>query len=115
MAWGEVERSDANTVWVPRAVTVQDSPQEVAQLAQAQATGRLSLALVGSADDEQLGAIELNQKDLLGIEEPGVRPPFDDQTCTMRTRRGTEIIDVPIPCGPGNRENAGDWPGPRID
>ena len=111
LALDEVERSDAITVQVRRAVTVQVSPQEVAQLAQAQATGRLSLALVGSAADEQLGAIEVNQNDLLGIEAP---PPLGGRTCSMRTRRGTEIIDVPIPCGPGNRDNAGEWPGPRI-
>lgn len=55
---------------VARTVTVQITPQDVALLAQAQTTGKLSLSLVGEGDDTVSGEIQVDQRQLLGISEP---------------------------------------------
>ena len=84
---------------VARTVTVQVTPQEVGALAQAQSSGRLSLSLVGREDDSVVDAIEVDQRSLLGIAEQVVVPEaVEEQGCSIRTRRGAETIDVPIPC-----------------
>ena len=86
---------------VARTVTVQVDPQQVAKLAQAQATGSLSLSLVGLADEEVASASDVDQRTLLGIIEatPVIEAaPEAPQVCTIRTRRGAEVVEIPIPC-----------------
>ena len=86
---------------VARTVTVEVTPQQVAKLAQAQATGELSLSLVGMTDTGVAEAIEVDQNSLLGIEEEQVvveAEPERERVCTVRTRRGAEVIEVPITC-----------------
>jgi pilus assembly protein CpaB len=84
---------------IARTVTVEASPEDVAALAQAQSTGRLSLSLVGAGDDTEVANIEVDQVSLLGLEvaQP-VRAAPKARVCTIRTRRGSEMVDVPIPC-----------------
>jgi pilus assembly protein CpaB len=84
---------------IARTVTVEASPEDVAALAQAQSTGRLSLSLVGAGDDTEVANIEVDQVSLLGLEvaQP-VRAAPKARVCTIRTRRGAEMVDVPIPC-----------------
>lgn len=84
---------------IARTVTVAVSPNQVAALAQAQTTGRLALSLVGVGDDTVAGAIEVNQRDLLGIIDE-VKAPVAaaKKVCTIRTRRGSEVVSLPIPC-----------------
>ena len=86
---------------VARTVTVQVSPQDVGALAQAQTTGSLSLALVGAGDDTIAGDILVNQQSLLGLtDEPVaiVQEQAAPKVCTIRTRRGAEVLEIPIPC-----------------
>ena len=85
---------------IARTVTVEASPQQVAALAQAQSTGKLSLSLVGAQDDTTAGAVEINQRQLLGIpeEEQVVEKKAEKQVCTIRTRKGSDVIEIPIPC-----------------
>lgn len=83
---------------VARTVTVEVSPRQVAALTQAQATGRLSLSLVGVADDTLASPVEMNQRDLLGIEEQQVVEVEEERVCTIRTRRGADVVEIPIPC-----------------
>ncbi|MEQ8898018.1 MAG: Flp pilus assembly protein CpaB [Roseovarius sp.] len=91
--------ADTNEAIIARTVTVSARPQQVASLAQAQSTGRLSLSLVGAEDDSVAEAIEVDQRSLLGIEEQVVeRAPAAQEICTIRTRRGGEVIETPIPC-----------------
>ncbi|MFC4667434.1 Flp pilus assembly protein CpaB [Seohaeicola nanhaiensis] len=91
---GEIE---AGTI--ARTVTVAVSPEQVAALAQARSSGKLSLSLVGAADDTIAAAIEVNQRSLLGISEIQAAPAkAEEQVCTIRTRRGAEVVDLPIPC-----------------
>ena len=85
---------------IARTVTVEASPQQVAALAQAQSTGKLSLSLVGAQDDTTAGSVEINQRQLLGIpeEEQVVEKKAEKQVCTIRTRKGSDVIEIPIPC-----------------
>ena len=87
-----------NGAMIARTVTVEITPQQVATLAQAQATGSLSLSLVGSADDTVAEASEVDQDILLGIVEASVVEVEQAQVCTSRERRGAELIEIPIPC-----------------
>ncbi|MDF3412976.1 Flp pilus assembly protein CpaB [Sulfitobacter sp. M57] len=84
---------------IARTVTVSVSPQQVAALAQAQSTGSLSLSLVGAEDDTIASAIEVDQRSLLGIEAETVKKEVAAaKVCTIRTRRGAEVVEIPIPC-----------------
>ena len=87
---------------IARNVTVEATPTQIAALAQAQSTGRLSLALVGVEDDVKSEAVEIDQRRLLGIPEPEAPAPQivqeRPQVCTVRTRRGNEMVEIPIPC-----------------
>lgn len=82
-----------------RTVTVEVSPTNVAALAQAQATGRLSLALVGAMDETTIsGEIEVDQRDLLGIQEEIVAPVVEQQRCYVNKRTGGVLEQVEVPC-----------------
>lgn len=86
---------------IARTVTVEVSPQQVAALAQAQATGSLSLSLVGLTDDTVAEAIEVNQRSLLGMADDVAiieEAPEIAQICTIRTRKGAEVIETPVEC-----------------
>lgn len=85
-------------VQIARNVTVEATPQQVAKLTQAQATGRLTLSLVGAEDQGTAQATEVDQQSLLGIEAAEVIELKPDPVCTVRTRRGSEVIETPIPC-----------------
>ncbi len=43
---------------------------------------------------------EIDQNELLGIveEEIAIAEPVAPQMCTIRTRKGGELVEVPIPC-----------------
>ncbi|SEN78879.1 Flp pilus assembly protein CpaB [Palleronia pelagia] len=89
---------DRSGATVARTVTVEATPRDVAALAQAQSTGRLSLALLGTEDDSVAEAVEIDQRELLGIVEEKRVEVKEEQVCTIRTRRGAEVIEIPIPC-----------------
>lgn len=92
---------DIQGTMIARTVTVSATPQQVAALAQAQTTGRLSLALVGADDDTIATVIEVDQRSLLGIEEKveeKVVEKVEEKVCTIRQRRGSEVVQIPIPC-----------------
>lgn len=92
----DTERNEAT---IARTVTVEVSPHQVASLAQAQATGRLALSLVGAGDDTVANSqIEVDQNELLGIEEERVVEVQKEKVCTIKTRRGAEVLEIPIPC-----------------
>ena len=90
---------DTTETNIARTVTVAVSSQQVAALAQAQSSGRLSLALVGAEDDTTSAAVEVDQLSLLGVEaaQP-VQRAVENRVCTIRTRKGAEVIEIPIPC-----------------
>jgi pilus assembly protein CpaB len=100
VAVDQVANSDrATSASVARTVTVEATPEQVARLAQAQATGRLALSLVGTGDDTVVSAVEVDSAALLGIQAPAA-PVVQEQAreCSIKTRRGAEVVDMPIPC-----------------
>jgi pilus assembly protein CpaB len=85
-----------------RSVTIAATPEQVGRLAQAQATGSLAMSLVGIGDQTKNPAIEIDNNQLLGI-EPAAAVPVAEQmaapkVCTVRSRKGTEVVEIPIPC-----------------
>ncbi len=89
---------DRNNPTVARTVTVEATPVEVAKLAQAQATGRLQLSLVGAQEEEFSSDVAITQGDILGIEEQEIVEVEKERVCTVKTRKGAEIVTTPIPC-----------------
>lgn len=82
-----------------RTMTVAASPEQVGRLAQAQATGRLVMALVGNGDEIASGQVEVDTKAMLGIE--AVQPAAQEaetKVCTIKQRSGDTITEIPIPC-----------------
>ena len=82
-----------------RTMTVAATPEQVGILAQAQATGQLVMSLVGNGDNELSGRIEVDTKGMLGIEaaQP-VAEAAAPKTCSIKTRKGSEVVEIPIPC-----------------
>lgn len=94
----DAERLDAA---IARTVTVEATPLQVAGLAQAQATGGLTLSLVGVGDDTVADMVEFDQRRLLGGERPeaaAAPEPEPERVCTVRTRRGSEVTEIPVAC-----------------
>lgn len=87
---------------VARTVTVQVTPEQAAKLAQAQSTGSLALSLVGLFDEEVAQTVEVDQSSLLGIipeaAPQAVAAPPEPEVCSVRTRRGAEVVEIAIPC-----------------
>ncbi len=83
---------------IARTVTVQASPQQVAALAQAQSSGKLSLSLVGTEDDTIAVVSQVDQRTLLGIVEQAPVVVEQERVCTTKIRRGAEVIEQEIPC-----------------
>ncbi|WP_375175268.1 Flp pilus assembly protein CpaB [Pseudooceanicola sp.] len=102
IAVDQMANGDHSEAMIARTVTVAINPQQVASLAQAQSTGRLSLSLVGNLDDTVAEAIEVDQRSLLGLADaPQIqekREAPQREICTIRTRRGAEVVETPIAC-----------------
>lgn len=81
-----------------RTVTVEVTPRQVARLAQAQATGRIALSLVGRGDTTVIKDIEVNSRELLGMVQAAPQIIERERVCTIKTRRGGEVAEIPIPC-----------------
>ena len=89
---------DRNNVVVAKTVTVEVNPTQVASLAQAQATGRLSLSLVGADEQVVSQDVQVNQSQLLGIIEQQVVEAPKEKKCFVTRRSGEERVQVQIPC-----------------
>ena len=98
IAIDQSSNTETSSATIARTVTVAVSPRQVAALAQAQSTGRLSLSLVGAEDDSLTDAVEINQRELLGIKEEVVVEAEKERVCTIKTRRGAEVVEIPIQC-----------------
>jgi pilus assembly protein CpaB len=84
-------------------ITVAVTPERVARLTQAQATGRLTMSLVGDDQSVVSENIEVDTNTLLGIVEEveEVAPVVvEAQKCFAKQRKGGELVDtnVEIPC-----------------
>jgi pilus assembly protein CpaB len=92
----DADRSEETLI--ARTVTVEATPQQVAALALAQQTGRLTLSLVGAGDVVEVGTVEIDQNTLLGITQEEVVQAEPERVCTIRTNKGGEIVETAIPC-----------------
>ena len=80
---------------VARTVTLQVSPDIVANLVQFQSSGSLTLSLRGVEDTTTSGPIEVNTNELIGNEIIAVAP---DKKCFQTVRRGVEVVQSEVPC-----------------
>ncbi len=98
IAVDQIANGDQNKPIVARTVTVEVSPEIVAALVQAQATGRLLLSLRGANDNSKAGQIEIDQNQLLGIKKEVAKTVQEKKKCTIKLRKGADIVESPIPC-----------------
>jgi pilus assembly protein CpaB len=98
IAIDQTSAPEFNTTTIARTVTVAASPQQVASLAQAQSTGKLSLSLMSQTDDTVSEAVEVDQRSLLGMAAEVTMEERVAKTCTTRVRRGADVVEIPIPC-----------------
>ncbi len=84
---------------VARTVTVAATREQVARLAQAAATGKLALSLVSGTEVADAGKVEVDGNSLLGIvAQPAAVAPEPAKVCSVKTRKGADVADTPIPC-----------------
>lgn len=95
IAIDQTDDEDLGRNIVARTVTLQVSPLVVAKLVQAQATGNLTLALRGADDTAATGGVEIDQTAIIDNE---IKPVEAAKICTIRTRNGSELVEVVIPC-----------------
>jgi pilus assembly protein CpaB len=84
-----------NRATVARTVTVAANARTIAALVQAQSTGKLLLSLRGINDDSTTADVQVTKDDLLGHEKVAVKKA---EVCTIKTRKGAEVVFIPIPC-----------------
>ena len=82
---------------IARNVTVEASPEVVAKLAQGQATGRLTLALVGVRDDSESAPVQATLEQIVGPKEV-VEQEAAPKVCSVRERKGSEVVLTETPC-----------------
>ncbi|MCA0273512.1 MAG: Flp pilus assembly protein CpaB [Proteobacteria bacterium] len=93
----DADRSEETVI--ARTVTIEGTPQQIAALALAQQTGRLTLSLVGTNETGEIGALEVDRNTLLGITEEVAAPvAAPEKVCTIRTNKGGEVVETVIPC-----------------
>ena len=97
---------DVSSAQVARTVTVAARQEQVLALTQGQATGQLSLSLVGGGSKrsaDQVAAVEIDQRRLLGIKKQEVKKEVkveEKKICYLHQRIGTERVktEIEIPC-----------------
>jgi pilus assembly protein CpaB len=98
MALDQTADSDRNNPIIARTITFAAHPQDIAALTQAQASGRLTLALVGIDDDTEIETVEVSRDSLLGVREEVAEAPEAPRVCTVRQRNAGQLVVVPVPC-----------------
>lgn len=92
----DADRSEETQI--ARTVTAEVTPEQVASLTLAQSTGRLTLSLVGMQNTSDVGSIEVDRNKLLGIQVQEAVKIEAPRVCTIKTRKGTDVIETEIPC-----------------
>jgi len=89
---------DGTDTAAPKTMTVAASPEQVAKLAQGQATGKLSVSLVGNEDDTLVAVSETDNCKLLGNCTEAAAVVEAEKVCTITTTKGGVKEQTPIPC-----------------
>lgn len=87
---------------IARSVTVQVSPQDVADLTQADTSGKLTLSLLGRGDQtlavvEQTDTFTITGTERAIVEAPA-EAPVEEKICYRIERKGVERIQIPTAC-----------------
>jgi len=98
IAIDQIADSDRNNPTIARTITIAAPPQEIAALTQAQASGSLTLALVGINDDSETQTVEFSRDSLFGEREEVAAAPVAPEVCTVRNRRGADVVITEVPC-----------------
>lgn len=98
IAIDQIADEDRNNPTIARTITIAAPPQEIAALTQAQASGSLTLALVGINDETEAETVEFSRDALLGEREEVAEAPEGPEICTVRHRRGAEVVITQVPC-----------------
>ena len=98
IALDQTADSDRNNPIIARTITFAARPTDIAALTQAQASGRLTLALVGINDATTSETVEVSRDELLGEREEIAAAPAAPRICTVRNRRGSEVVETRVPC-----------------
>lgn len=85
-------------VQAPQNITVEASREQVARLTQGQATGQLTVSLVARGNERMAGGVEVDGNSLLGTEVAAPQVASTEKVCTVRQRKGGELVEEPIPC-----------------
>jgi pilus assembly protein CpaB len=96
IAIDQIADEDRNNPTIARTITVTADPGDIAALTQAQASGNLTLALVGVGDETISEEVEVSTNELLGAAE--MVQNTGPQVCTVRARRGGEMVVTQVPC-----------------
>ncbi|QIK40056.1 Flp pilus assembly protein CpaB [Pontivivens nitratireducens] len=100
IAVDQISDQDRNRPVVARTITVRATPQQAAVLAQAQASGALSLSLRGIGDVAETGDLEVNLDDVVGYVAPEpviaeeIVPEVIAPRRTITIRRGSDVSIV---------------------
>lgn len=92
---------DAGNRGGPQSVVVQVTPEEVALLTQAQNSGQLTLALVGTGDLSETGPVTVDNSALTGEQDIVATPApviEEKRRCFVTQRSGTQRVEVEIEC-----------------
>ena len=94
-------KADGESVGALRTLTVAATPEQVARLAQAQATGRLAMSMVGLYETSEIAEVaDVDQCKLTGTNCPVEKAPevVERQQCFITQNKGGERIQIPVPC-----------------
>ncbi|MEM9797962.1 MAG: Flp pilus assembly protein CpaB [Pseudomonadota bacterium] len=107
IAVDQVTDEERNSSTIARTVTVEVRPDVVAKLVQAQATGRLALALVGVAElDAPVTAteeLEIQADTSVFLRER--EEVVQERICTRRIRRGAQVVEEQVDCASLNNSD----------
>jgi pilus assembly protein CpaB len=96
VAIDQIADESRNNPTIARTITVSAMPEDLVALTQAQATGSLTLALVGVGDTTISAPVEVSIDALWG--DAAADNPQRPRICTVRTRRGSEVVVIEVPC-----------------
>ncbi len=98
VALDQTADTDRNNPIIARTITFAARPTDIAALTQAQAAGRLTLALVGLNDESASETVEVSRDELLGEREVVAEAAEGPRVCTVRHRRGADVVEMQVPC-----------------
>jgi len=98
VALDQLADTDRNNPMIARTITFAARPTDIAALTQAQASGRLTLALVGLNDTSASETVEVSRDELLGERAVIAEAVEGPRICTVRHRRGADVVEMQVPC-----------------